>query len=102
MTTQPKQTEKLIADLANRRADLAAELRDIVAAAIADLAAELRDIVAKIENAPAMTQHHYGAYLQIFTTVAQGDKVNGGVLALALVEAGANSTGVHSAFKLAF
>lgn len=68
-------------------------------AMVKDLAADLRKPVTKIEASIATTQNHYGDYLDLLTGITKDVQARK-VVALALVEAGANRRGVASALDL--
>ena len=67
---------------------------------IAELAQDLREHVAKIEKKPATTQNHYGDYLGLIGSIANGNKNVAKIVVSALLEAGANHTGVAAAYKI--
>ncbi len=67
---------------------------------VTDLAGDLRDRVKEIERGLKTTQDHYGEYLAIIVGVG-GDDTTHKLIALALIEAGANRNGVRSAIRLA-
>lgn len=71
--------------------------RGLVKLLIADLVVELKPEVAKIEASPATTKAHYGRYMTLLSGLT-GYKRE--VMALALIEAGANTEGIAWAFKL--
>ena len=64
---------------------------------ITDLAGDVRETVEKIESGIKTTQNNYGRYAAI---LASFKPANRHVMALALIEAGANSAGVRSALKV--
>lgn len=64
---------------------------------IDDLAADLRATVRQIESGPETTQGHYGDYLSLLSHFPT-DRQN--IVALALVRAGANVTGLGAAVRL--
>jgi hypothetical protein len=67
---------------------------------INELVTELKSTVVAIEAAPAVTKGHYGRYMAILAAApSRRAKI---ILAQALVQAGANKTGVQSALRLAF
>ena len=64
---------------------------------ISDLAADLKETVHKIESGPRLTQSHYGKYMSVLSMAkSQGQKK---IMALALLKAGANPTGIKSALQ---
>lgn len=65
------------------------------------LKTDLQPEVDRIEKMVATTQGHYGDYLALIGTLAKGNKRMGQVVALALLECGANRQGVLSALQLA-
>ena len=67
---------------------------------INDLAADFKPIVAEIEGGIKTTQHNYGRYGVLLNQLSKGDKRIAGILALALIQAGANSVGVNNGLKL--
>lgn len=67
-------------------------------ALIRALAVDLVPTVSKIEASAPTTQDHYGAYLSILTV--PDDEVSRKLMALVLIEAGANLGGVTSAMDL--
>lgn len=62
------------------------------------MAKEIQPIVSEIEGGPQTTQGHYARYLTILSR-CQG-KAETGLMALALVKAGASRQGVASALKI--
>ena len=67
---------------------------------ITDLAADFKPIVAEIEGGIKTTQNNYGRYGALLNQLSKGDKRIAGILALALIKAGANSVGVNNGLKL--
>lgn len=67
---------------------------------IDDLATDLKQDVARIEASPETTQHHYGDYGGLISTVANGNKAVANLIGHALIKAGANAIGVANAIKL--
>lgn len=72
-----------------------------IAELITSLAADFKDDVAKIEGGIKTTQNHYGRYMALLSTMNQ-NKTTTHILALALIEAGANRQGVLDAYKIMF
>ena len=68
---------------------------------IKDLAGDLKPEVEKIEASFETTQNHYGNYLSLISQVAK-DRPSANVIAHALIAAGANKSGVISAFKILY
>ena len=69
-------------------------------ALVEGVAETLRPHIAAIEASAAMTQNHYGEYMSLITRLSKGDKTTGRFIALALIAAGGNKTGVNSALKI--
>lgn len=69
---------------------------------ISDLANDLRETVTKIEGKLATTRNHYGDYMSLIGGLAKGNRTVGQVIALALIEAGANAQGVNDALRVSF
>jgi len=67
--------------------------------AIADLAKDLQQDVQEIEAKPETTKGHYGFYLGLLSQWKNKEVRK--VVALALIQAGANEEGVRSALELA-
>jgi len=67
---------------------------------ISDLAADLKPMVKDIEAGIPTTQNNYGRYGSLISQLSKGDKRVGAIIALALIEAGANRVGVQNALKL--
>ncbi len=79
------------------------EKRVALEALISSLADDLRETVADIEAGPQFTKDHYEAYMTMMGAGQAGageGKAGREVVALALVKAGANRTGVVTALKL--
>lgn len=72
-----------------------------LATMIKDLAVNLKPAVDEIEGSIPTTQGHYGRYMAVLAIFAKGNKLRAQIIALALIEAGANKTGVHNALRLA-
>lgn len=66
-----------------------------VDAFVKETAAFLRPMIKEIEKAPAVTQGHYGRYLSILLSFE--DTTIRKLVALSLLEAGANPDGVRGA-----
>ena len=73
--------------------------KEQIDAAIKDLAKDLEPVVQEIESGLKTTQNHYGRYMSILT-MAGNEPDSMRLIALALVEAGANHAGVKSAMKI--
>ena len=69
---------------------------------VAELAADFKPVVEKIESGIKTTQNNYGRYMALLSQLGAGDKNKSGIMALALIKAGANRNGVGSAYKLLF
>lgn len=69
-------------------------------ALIDGLAADLAPLVRDIEAGPEVTQHHYGRYGSILSQFSKGNKVVAKVIAVALMQAGANRLGVENGLNL--
>ena len=67
-------------------------------AIISDMADKLRPTVNGIETSIKTTQHHYGAYMGLLSQFT--DKAMREVMALALIQAGANKHGIASALSI--
>lgn len=66
---------------------------------IEELANDLRPIVQKIENSTKTTQDHYGKYMELLSYLGD-DPNHKRLMALALIDAGANLRGVHAAMNI--
>ena len=78
-------------------------IKTMVGNEIESLASDFKEIVTGIEsNKFPTTKNNYGRYLSIISHVANGEKQVGHIIGLALIEAGANKSGVQSALKIAF
>ncbi len=66
---------------------------------IEELAGDLKQDVQRIESSPETTQYHYGDYGALLSAVAK-DKATAGIIALALIKAGASRLGVAWALRL--
>ncbi len=65
-----------------------------------DLAADVKADVERIEAKPETTQHHYGDYGALLSTVSGGRKNVAFIVAKALIKAGAHPVGVQNGLKL--
>ena len=65
--------------------------------AIIDLAKDMQSIVDDIEAGPSITQGNYGAYMGVLANFKDQGQRN--LIALALIEAGADKLGVLNAMK---
>ena len=69
---------------------------------IVELAADLRALVKAIEMIKApVTRNNYGRYMEIISYTSK-DAVTAGIVAAALIEAGANKQGVNDALRVTF
>ena len=68
---------------------------------VAEMAADpdIIKLVSHIEESLATTKNHYGNYGSVISRLSNGNKTAAGVIASALVLAGANKTGVSAALK---
>jgi hypothetical protein len=72
-------------------------------AIVKDLAGDFVSTVKEIEKEKyPTTRNHYGRYMNIISQLAKGSRQMGEVIALALVEAGANKQGVRDALRVSF
>jgi hypothetical protein len=67
---------------------------------IDSLAEDFVSLVEQIEARSETTQNHYGDYGVALNRLSGGDKGKAGIIALALVKAGANRDGVLNGYKL--
>ena len=67
---------------------------------INDLAADFKPIVVEIEGSIKTTQNNYGKYGGLIAQLTKGNKDVARIIALALIQAGANSVGVNNGLKL--
>lgn len=74
--------------------------RPEVQALVDGLVIELADPVAKIEARPETTQHHYGDYMALFSTLAGGSKFTLLCVANAAKRAGGNPLGISAALRI--
>ena len=65
---------------------------------ISEMADTLRSTVNGIESSIKTTQHHYGAYMGLLSQFT--DKATREVVAMALIQAGANKRGIASALSM--
>ena len=75
-------------------------MSEILQIIVEEIADELVGQVKKIESRPQTTRFHYGDYLNIILRLG-GDKSTKKLIALSLIEAGANKQGVSDAFRAA-
>ena len=70
-------------------------------AVVTALAGDLKSLVRDIEADPLKTtQNNYGRYMNVLGLLGKGNYGATQVIALALIEAGANRAGVASALKI--
>ena len=74
--------------------------QEIVDKAINDLANDLVSTVKSIETSVKTTKNHYGQYLAILSMYREKSLSTVMIIAKALIKAGANEEGVHSALSL--
>jgi RNA binding exosome subunit len=74
--------------------------QEVIDKAISELAADLVSTVKSIETSIETTQNHYGQYLAILSMYKEKSISTVMVLTKALIKAGANEEGVHSALSL--
>lgn len=68
---------------------------------VASISDDLKETVDRIEAADGMlTQNNYGDYMNLLIVLGDGSGDKTKLIALALVEAGANTQGVASALRL--
>ena len=67
---------------------------------IADLANDFLETVKAIEKGVKTTQNHYGKYGQLLSVLSKGNRKHAEIYAVALMEAGANKSGVKSALQV--
>ena len=67
---------------------------------VTECAADFKPLVTKIESGIATTQNHYGKYGAVISQLSKGNKNAADLIAIALVEAGANRLGVAYGLKL--
>lgn len=76
------------------------ERRERLQQVIGNLSEDLTEWVTEVENSVAVTQNHYGRYLDIITMVAKGNKSLAIITGEALKTAGANVCGVNDALRI--
>ena len=70
---------------------------------IEDLALDFSPVVKDIESSPyPTTQNNYGRYMSLISSMSKGDKSRAEIIAMALITAGANRSGVKSALRVMF
>lgn len=70
---------------------------------VASMAEDLKEVVDEIENnSSQVTQYNYDRYLTVIHELSNGNKTTGMLVALALIQAGANNNGVRHAMKVAY
>jgi hypothetical protein len=67
---------------------------------ITDLAGDFLETVKAIEKSVKTTQNHYGKYGQLLSSLSKGNRQHAEIYAVALMEAGANKSGVKSALQV--
>jgi len=67
---------------------------------ITGLASDFLETVKAIEKSVKTTQNHYGKYGQLLSSLSKGNRKHAEIYALALMEAGANKSGVKSALQV--
>ena len=67
---------------------------------ITDLANDFLETVKAIEKGVKTTQNHYGKYGQLLSVLSKGNRKHAEIYAFALMEAGANKSGVKSALQV--
>jgi len=76
---------------------------DSIKKLIVDLASDFAPVVKDIESSPyPTTQNNYGRYMSLINTMSKGDKRKSEIIAMALITAGANPSGVKSALRVMF
>lgn len=68
--------------------------------AILGLTELLKGHVAGIEDSMEITRGHYGEYMTLISAVSDGDHKMARIVALGLIEAGANERGVKDALRI--
>ena len=79
---------------------LTQEQKQKVADLINGLAEDFKPIVRDTEAKPETTQHHYGDYGGIISSLSKGKAGAAKIIAAALIKAGANATGVTNGLNL--
>ena len=67
---------------------------------ITSLAGDFLETVKATEKSVKTTQNHYGKYGQLLSSLSKGNRQHAEIYALALIEAGANKSGVKSALQV--
>jgi hypothetical protein len=67
---------------------------------ITSLAGDFLETVKATEKSVKTTQNHYGKYGQLLSSLSKGNRQHAEIYALALMEAGANKSGVKSALQV--
>jgi len=70
---------------------------------VMDLASDFAPVVKDIESSRySTTQNNYGRYMSLISSMSKGDKKRAEIIAMALITAGANRSGVKSALRVMF
>jgi len=70
---------------------------------VMDLALDFSPVVKDIESTRySTTQNNYGRYMSLISSMSKGDKKRAEIIAMALITAGANRSGVKSALRVMF
>ena len=70
---------------------------------VMDLASDFAPVVKDIEGSRySTTQNNYGRYMSLINSMSKGDKKRAEIIAMALITAGANRSGVKSALRVMF
>jgi hypothetical protein len=70
---------------------------------VMDLASDFAPVVKNIESTRySTTQNNYGRYMSLINSMSKGDKKRAEIIAMALITAGANRSGVKSALRVMF
>lgn len=70
---------------------------------VMDLASDFAPVVKDIESSRySTTQNNYGRYMSLISSMSKGDKKRAEIIAMALITAGANRSGVKSALQVMF
>ena len=75
-------------------------MNDKLQTLINGLAQDVQPEVKRIEAKPATTQNHYGDYMALINVGSDRNSKVGKLIALALIQAGANKNGVNSALQV--
>lgn len=78
------------------------EAHDKLNELVNDIVELIREDVQRIERKTATTRSHYGDYMAIITSFADGNPIKAKVIALACIKAGGNRQGVFDALKVSF